>query len=70
MPEIAKNLTLDLQDRKLYVDGKEFPWHLAASGPRFDCEPVESGLCLVYLPVLAESIEVIPPREDSTPQEV
>lgn len=59
MPEMAKKAVLDLEQRKLFIDGAEFPWYISEDGPTVACEGVNE-IPAVALTFYAESIEVIP----------
>lgn len=59
MPDIPKLVTLDLEQRKLFVDGVEFPWYLDEEGPSISLTP-SGELHRVTLTFLAEDTQVIP----------
>lgn len=61
MPEIAKRVVLDLMQKKLFVDGEEFPWHIEAGGPMISAAPNE--ISRVSLTFFADAIEVIPVQD-------
>lgn len=61
MPDIAKHVTVDLAQRKLYVNGEEFPFHIAEGGIRVDGLAAEAGgLATVTVTFFADDIEVVP----------
>lgn len=62
MPELAKNITINLAEKKIYIDGVEFPWLVAEDGPTIDHLPTASNgnLGRVSFPIFADHIEVIP----------
>lgn len=60
MPEIAKKVTLDLKQRKLFVDGTEFPWAITADGPTFGSLVGHHVLRTVTLSFFTDDVEVIP----------
>jgi hypothetical protein len=49
MPELAKRVVLDLKQRKLFIDGTQFPWLI-----------VEDELCKATVTFFADAVEVIP----------
>jgi hypothetical protein len=60
MPEIAKLVTLDLKQRKLFVDGQEFPWWIDEKGPILNNLAAPGELRSVTLTFYADDVEVIP----------
>jgi hypothetical protein len=59
MPELAKLVTVDLKQRKVFVDGVEFPWVIEANGVEV------SGLGgdeirTVTLTIPSEDLQVVP----------
>ncbi|WP_280224952.1 hypothetical protein [Nocardia farcinica] len=61
MPDIAKHVTVDLAQRKLYVNGERFPFHIAEGGIRVDGLAAEAGgLATVTVTFFADDIEVVP----------
>ena len=61
MPEVAKKATLDLAQKKLFIDGEEFPWHISEEGPRLTPDTASFGHCIT-LTFYAHNIEVIPAK--------
>lgn len=61
MPELAKHVTVDLAQKKLYVNGEEFPFYIAEGGIRVDGLAAEvGGLATVTVTFFTEDIEVVP----------
>ncbi|WP_280489516.1 hypothetical protein [Nocardia farcinica] len=61
MPDIAKHVTVDLAQRKLYVNGERFPFHIVEGGIRVDGLAAEAGgLATVTVTFFADDIEVVP----------
>lgn len=61
MPDIAKHVTVGLAQRKLYVNGERFPFHIAEGGIRVDGLAAEAGgLATVTVTFFADDIEVVP----------
>lgn len=61
MPDIAKHVTVDLAQRKLYINGERFPFHIAEGGIRVDGLAAEAGgLATVTVTFFADDIEVVP----------
>lgn len=69
MPNVAKHVTLDLAQKKLFVDGQEFPWLITEDGPHFDrmCQP--RAMKTVTLTFYTEDVEVVPERTRQTEAE-
>ena len=60
MPEMAKKVTIDRKHSKVYVDGVEFPWHIAEQGPDVESAAAHRGAPTVHIPVLTRDVEIIP----------
>ncbi|MGI5223047.1 hypothetical protein [Nocardia sp. CA-290969] len=60
MPEVAKKATLDLAQKKLFVNGEEFPWRISEDGPQLD--DLVSPLRRITLTFYAHDVEVIPAK--------
>lgn len=60
VPKIAGRATLDLKQRKLFVDGVEFPWVLSEEGPSFGNLGGANDVRSVTLTFFTEDVEVIP----------
>lgn len=58
-PVLPKKITVDLRDRRVYVDGEEFPWFLGAEGVDVMDLATEEALPGIRLRILAETIDVI-----------
>lgn len=59
---LAGAIVLDYVGKKLTIDGVEFPYYLQKAGPTVGTDPEDlspSPLCIVHLPVLCESYDVI-----------
>lgn len=63
MPEIAKNVVVDLASGRVSVDGQEFPWYLSADETLDVVNIGENDFPVVHLPVLASSVTVLPRKE-------
>lgn len=57
-PELAKKITVDQAQKKLFIDGAQLPWHIAERGPAVDKDP-DSEAYIVTVPIAAEHVEVI-----------
>ena len=57
MPKPADLVSLDLKQRKLFIDGEEFPWSISVDGPIFG--PLTGSVREVTLTILAYDVEVI-----------
>lgn len=64
MPKLAGKVTIDLQHKRLFIDGDEFPWHISEDG--VDAQELGSRNTLpsIVIRVPAETIEVIPKDGD------
>lgn len=61
MPDFAKNVTLDLDQSKLFVDGTEFPWSVAAIEDGMEVTvDTATRTSTVRVAFFAEAITVIP----------
>lgn len=69
MPEIAKSVVLNLKQRKLFVDGEEFPWAISEEGPRLEWEGINS-IGAVTLTILADAITVVPDQPSNDPHDI
>lgn len=60
VPEFAENVTIDLQRKKLLINGTEFPWFISADG--IDVQDLMTENCLpsFILRIPAGTIQVIP----------
>lgn len=64
MPDIAKKVTIDRQRHKVLIDGKEFPWLIAESGPEVEDIANRNAVPIVTIPIIAGDVEVIPERSE------
>ncbi|WP_280479103.1 hypothetical protein [Nocardia asiatica] len=60
MPELPKKITIDLAQKKLFIDGIPFPWPITDTGPQLVDIDHEEGEQSVTITLLAEAVEVIP----------
>lgn len=60
MPKVAKKITMDRAGEMVYIDGVEFPWYIAEEGPWFQDVGNKFAIPVVYIPILAEGVEIIP----------
>jgi len=60
MPDLAKLVTLDLSQKKLYIDGVEFPWLISQEGPTFNALADPGDVRRVTVTILADDVQVIP----------
>jgi hypothetical protein len=51
------------------VDGEPFPWVVAADPMDINLHPDPNGISSVRLTLLADSVQVLPPKTDSTESE-
>jgi hypothetical protein len=58
MPELAKRVVLDLKQRKLFIDGTQFPWLIVEDGVHIEAGVDE--LCKATVTFFADAVEVIP----------
>lgn len=63
MPELAKNVVLDLNQKKLHINGTEFPWHISADGVQANNLGCSHELPSLTLTILCEDLEVRPQQE-------
>lgn len=63
MPELAKKITIDMQNKKLLINDVEFPWFVTEEG--FDVEGLlgNNEIPTVSFRVFADTVEVIPADE-------
>lgn len=59
MPKSAQKFTVDLKQKKLFIDGEEFPWHTSIDGPTITKLGVDD-IHEVTVTILACDVEVIP----------
>ena len=64
-PKAARQITV--QGSEITVDGKPFPWLVARTPMEIGLAPDGSGT--VRLTLLADSVQVLPPKTDSTESE-
>ncbi|MBF6188005.1 hypothetical protein [Nocardia farcinica] len=70
MPELAKHVTVDLAQKKLIINGEEFPFHIAEGGIQIDRLGALRGPATVTVTFFTEDIEVVPasqPRDPAHP---
>lgn len=60
VPEFAEKVTLDLQQKKLFINGAEFPWFISEDGVDLLDLGTENRLASVVVSIPAGSVEVIP----------
>lgn len=60
MPELAEMVTLDLAQKKMFVNGEEFPWFISEQGPTFAGLANPDEIRSVTLTFYAKDVEVIP----------
>ncbi len=60
MPDFAKRVTLDLKQRKMFVDGDEFPWYISEEGPTFNALADHREMRQVTVTFMTEDVEIIP----------
>lgn len=65
MPTMPKKITVDRREKKLYIDGVEFPWFITEEGPSAAGLSGRHEIPRVTLTVFAEDIEVIPVEKDT-----
>lgn len=64
MAELAGKVVLDLQQKKLFINGDEFPWAISDEGVSVSGMGRRDELPAVSLTFFAEDIEVVPEAED------
>lgn len=65
MPDFAKTVTIDLANSKVFVDGAEFPWSIAAEPDAIQCHiDTQSRVSTVTVRFFADAVEVVPVPED------
>ncbi|SNY84167.1 hypothetical protein SAMN04244553_3603 [Nocardia amikacinitolerans] len=74
MPHLPDLVTLDLAQRKLFIDGTEFPWLISQGGPTFNALADPRELRQVTVTFFTNDVKVIPEHgkpapgdEDTTP---
>lgn len=60
MPDIASKVTLDLAQKKLFIDGTEFPYAISDDGVSLSDLGSSKSLQAVTLTFFADDVEVIP----------
>lgn len=60
MTELANRVTLDRANHRVLINGVEFPYYLAEDGPQVENPDSNSAMPVVYLPVIAEDVEILP----------
>ncbi|QDF16183.1 hypothetical protein SEA_MALACHAI_10 [Gordonia phage Malachai] len=60
MPKVPNRVTIDRKQRKVFVDGVEFPWMIAEQGPDVDDIANPHAIPTVTIPIIAADVEVIP----------
>lgn len=63
MSSLAQKITVDLKQRKLSINGIEFPWYISEDGVNIIGLASKNELAMVSLTLLATDVEVI--AEDS-----
>lgn len=66
MPDIAQKATLDLKEKKLFVDGVEFPWLISEEGPKLNNLAADATMRSVTLTFFVDDVEVLPEERDET----
>jgi hypothetical protein len=65
MPALPKKAFLDLNQEKLFIDGKEFPWYITEEGVEVTGLLGRNELPTLSFAMFAETVEVIP--KDAAP---
>lgn len=60
MPALAQKVTVDLKQKKLFIDGVEFPWYISEDGVDITGMAANNELPMVSFTILAADVEVIP----------
>lgn len=59
----APHVVIDRRERKLYLDGVEFPYLIDERGPAVENIASEIAIPVVLIPVIASDVRVIPVQE-------
>ncbi|WNN93990.1 hypothetical protein SEA_NITRO_34 [Arthrobacter phage Nitro] len=59
-PELPERIIVDEPEGRVYIDGERFPYYLGEEGPRVEAPPRTGGVYTVWLPVLVDSVGIIP----------
>lgn len=59
MPALAQKVTVDLKQKKLFINGVEFPWYISEGGVDIAGLAASDELAMVSLTLLAADVEVI-----------
>jgi hypothetical protein len=59
-PDLPERIIVDEPQGRVYIDGERFPYYLAEEGPRVEPPARKGDLAVVWLPVLADSVGIIP----------
>lgn len=51
VPELAKHMLIDYVEKKLLIDGADFPYYVRDDGEDLDIEASPGEMLVVYLPV-------------------
>lgn len=60
MPALAQKVTVDLKQKKLFINGVEFPWYISEDGVDITGLAANNELAMVSFTMLAVDVEVIP----------
>lgn len=60
MPSIPQKITVDMKQKKLFINGSEFPWYITEDGVNILGLASNNELATVQLTLLATDVEVIP----------
>ena len=62
--KLAKKITIDRENKRVLIDGKQVAYYLHVDGPLVTNVMVEHDIPVVHLPILAEDVEIIPASGD------
>ena len=60
MPEIARKVVVDLAQKKLFINGDEFPWAISEGGVSLTALGSKNELQGVSFTMFADDVEVLP----------
>jgi hypothetical protein len=67
-PQMAESIVVQ-PGGAILVDGKPFPWLVASEDMAITLSPEPNGISSVRLTLLADSVQILPPKTDSTESE-
>ena len=63
MTKVPAKITIDRKQKKVFVDGVEFPWIITEAGPEVTSVAASDQIPVVTIPIFAADVEVIPAHD-------